>query len=174
MINLDYFIQYENSPFFREWLSDLEFLDNQYNMDDLKTVYDLDTATGYQLDFIAKLVGFSRPIRFIGDTGVWRTSVFRQGTWGGDGVVETIGLDDVSFRKILKVYCSQLNAPITINNIYRFLINAFGQYDYEVISGGLEITIRLPSDIPTNDLALILSGILIPPQGVEIIYELLP
>jgi hypothetical protein len=142
-------------------------------MDDLKRVYDLDTATGYQLDFIAKLVGLERPPRFVDDTGAWRRSLWRDGTWGGSGATTVVGLDDLSFRKILKMYCSQLNAPTTLNNIYDFLIGAFGDYAFEVIAGDLEILVRLPNDLTTNDISIILAGVLTPPQGVEINYEII-
>jgi len=173
MVNLDWFIQYNEAPFFQGWLADLQDFANQYNMDDLKRVYDLDEATGYQLDDIAKLVGLERPVRFVGDSGAWRRGLFREATWGGSGSSSVVGLDDLSFRKILKVHCSQLNAPTTLNNIYLFLINAFGDYDFEVIAENMEILIRLPSDLPANDVAIILTGIITPPQGVEVSYEII-
>lgn len=173
-VELDWFIQYNNAPFYRGWSSDLEEFANQYNMDDLKTVFDLDNASGYQLDFIGKLVGLDRPVRFIGDTGAWRRGLWREATFGGDASTSVVGLDDLSFKKILKVYCRQLNAPTTLNNIYSFLINAFGDYAFEVIAGNMEILVRLPNDLPANDVSIILNGVLTPPQGVEINYEIIP
>ena len=173
-IQLDYFIQYEKAVKLRGFISDLQFLGNQYNMCDLDPVFDLDNAIGYQLDYIGKLVGLERPINFINNSMLWRRGFWRVNNWGGSGSSIPVFLDDTSYIKLLKAYCSQLVQPVTLNNIYKVLIDGFGDYPFEVIAGGLEILIRIPPAVPDNDKTIIVSGIIIPPQGVNIIYEIIP
>ncbi len=172
-INLDYFIQYGKSPKFQLWLSELQSFANDYNMDDLATTFDLENATGYQLDYIGKLVGYERPTRFVDDTAVWGDSFWGSANWGGSGTPDLIYLGDPSYRLILQVYCSQLTNPVTLNNIYTTLVNAFGDVGFEVIAGGLEIIIKVPDSLTTTQKDILLSGIIVAPQGVDISYEII-
>lgn len=172
-VSLDTYIQYQDAPRLNNFITGLQNLLNQYNMDDLDRTLDINNATGYQLNYIGKLVGFSRPSALVDDSLNWDVDNWDEDNWGSDSNNQ-VALSDSSYRKLLLAWCSQLFNVITVNSIYQTLDSAFGKENWVVVSTAGNIEIRIPNTVSANDIVLIRSGILQAPQGVTISYTVLP
>lgn len=170
--------QYANSPritqlvdYMRQWIDPTARLDDFYNL-----VWNVDTAVGWGLDVLGRIVGVTRVLQvpatnyfgFEGNTGA---VPFGQGPFYLAGAATAnYALTDDAFRKLIlaKAQLNLTNASIPAINA--ILLNLFSTYGDVHVTDGLDMTMTytFPVAISAVDFAIVTqSGVLPKPIGVS-------
>lgn len=167
------FWQYKNAINIVGIRDEIFELFNKYSLDDFMFWFDVDTASGYQLDDIGALLDFPRPADFVGNDGVWDFSEWDNFTWAGDGTETSGYLLDEQYRKLLKIIIGQNLTPITINSIYQLLDSVFPNNIFEIVETVMNIELKIPPSMGAKDIILLTdSGVLRMPQGVNLQFTI--
>lgn len=173
--------QYKNSPKLKAWLQILPAIAQQQietPLEQIANILDIDTASGHQLDVIARIAGISSRPRitatdtaYFGYLGTPAAANYGQAPYIGSGdQVSSFPVPDYLFRVIIRAKIYRNIATVTIDEV-KDAVDFILDEDCEVIDGQ-DMTIEaiwLTGEISPNIRRIIETQDLIPrPQGVRI------
>ena len=138
----------------------------------LGNITDLDSASGYSLDLIGKILGFdTRPAVSNASGFVWNQSLWNNEDWNDSQFsnVEVKNISDGLFRKVLQVRARQQYERRTIKNLLSYLDSIFDNLTYTYTNDIKDVIISYDSSSVTmEEQAVLDSGFILPPQGCTI------
>lgn len=151
------------------------YLENNLYVKDffLIGITDMDTAFGYSLDMIGKLLGIvRRPIVYKRLGFVWNQENWNEELWNTSTIDndENHPMSDTNFRKLLKIRAKQNLYPRTLNHLLELLDtiipNLVFIYDASV-ENVLTLT-YINASVNLEEKEILEGGYLLPPQGCKI------
>lgn len=175
--------QYANSPILLALIDALgDAIDWQARADlFFDTVWNIETATGYGLDVLGRIVGVTRALyiatgNYLGFAGVAGTFAFGEGIfWGAGGTTSNYRLTDDAFRRVIlaKAALNITDGSISsINAILRALFPDSGN-PHVRDNNDMTMTFVFGNTLSTVDYAIVTqSGVLPRPIGVSVTVEM--
>lgn len=172
--------QYANSPIILQLVANAgDYIDPTVNFDAFYTyIWNVDTAIGYGLDVLGRIVGVSRVIELAGPEDKYLGTeqatpgvfTFNEGIfYGGGGVTNNFALSDNAYRVLILAKALFNICDGSIPAINQILINLFSSYGNCYVTDGEDMTMTYTfgATLSPVDYAIVSqSGVLPRPAGV--------
>lgn len=179
--------EYANSKTIMSMISSFnDAIDMTENFDNLfDKIWNIDSAEGYGLDVLGRIVGVGRTIPIPGNTSQYLgfneaddssfTGFGQGGFYSGGGITNNLVLNDYDFRRLIlaKAYGNISDGSIpSLNQILMSLFRGRGTV-YAADNQNMSITLTFNFVITPQELAIVeLSGVLPIPAGVAVIISI--
>lgn len=138
------------------------------------SITDIDTATGYSLDLLGKIIGIDkRPAVTNYANLVWNESNWNNEVWNASNTPtdEIKPISDSLFRRLLQVRSRQLLEPRTINNLIEYIDFIFPTMTWNYVNNVKDVTVNYDSSgLTEEEKAIFDIKFILVPQGARLTF----